>query len=177
MTDATTETEQPPPCRHRLESYRNYPYASAYEFDVPFGTWRARLDHKARGKSSNIILYVTEIEVGAKYWLSVFWGDGFAARDRKINFEYSGEVGEVFEFTIKPTKTGNRALMAARKVSPDDPPLVQSATTMEAPNLAAEQGRADSAPTLAPKVEKPAPRKPRLAWGRKYADLSPPPKE
>jgi hypothetical protein len=50
--------------------------------------------------------------------------------------------------------------------------------TAAAPNLAAEQGRADSATTLAPKVEKPAPRKPRLAWGRKYADLTPPqPKE
>jgi hypothetical protein len=112
MTDATPETEQPPPSPHPLESYRKFPDAFAYGFEVPFGKWRARLDHKAWGKSSNLILYVTETETGAKYWLSVFWGDGFAARDGKINFQHNGEVGEVFEFTIKPTKTGKRALMA-----------------------------------------------------------------
>jgi hypothetical protein len=49
--------------------------------------------------------------------------------------------------------------------------------TTKAPNLAAEQGRAESATIpLAPKVEKPAPRKPRQAWGGKYADLAPPKK-
>jgi hypothetical protein len=46
----------------------------------------------------------------------------------------------------------------------------------KAPNLAAEQGRAESATTLAPKVEQPAPRKPRQAWSGKYADLTPPKK-
>jgi hypothetical protein len=47
----------------------------------------------------------------------------------------------------------------------------------QAQNLPAEQGRADSATTLAPKVEKPALRKPRLGLGPRNADLSPPPKE
>ena len=46
--------------------------------------------------------------------------------------------------------------------------------TAKAPNLAAEQGRADSAPTPAPKTGQPAPRKLRQTWGGKYADLSKP---
>jgi hypothetical protein len=49
--------------------------------------------------------------------------------------------------------------------------------TAKPPNLTAEQGSADSAPTPAPKAEKPAPRKPRQAWGGKYADLSKPDKK
>ena len=44
----------------------------------------------------------------------------------------------------------------------------------KAQNLPGEQGRADSAPTLAPKLEKPATRKARQVWGGKYADLTPP---
>jgi len=46
-------------------------------------------------------------------------------------------------------------------------------TRAEAPNLAAGQGRADSAPTLAPKPETPAVRQPRRAWNGKYDDLAP----
>jgi hypothetical protein len=46
--------------------------------------------------------------------------------------------------------------------------------TDEAPKLTAEQGRADSVTTLAPKVEKPATRQPRKAWGGKYDALTPP---
>ena len=43
----------------------------------------------------------------------------------------------------------------------------------QAPNLAAEQGRAVSAPTLAPKPENLAVRQPRRAWNGKYDDLAP----
>jgi len=153
------------------ESYRNFPLRVQYDFGAPFGIWRARLDHKAWGKSGNLILYFTRLETGGKYWLSVFWDDGYAPRNQTINFKNRGEVGEVFELTIKPTKTGKLAFIAARQISPDDPP---AADAIEAPNSPAEQREADSAPILAPKVEKPAPRKPRQAWGGKYADLSKP---
>jgi hypothetical protein len=37
----------------------------------------------------------------------------------------------------------------------------------------AGQGRADSAPTPAPKIDKAAPRKPRRTWGGKYDALTP----
>jgi hypothetical protein len=50
--------------------------------------------------------------------------------------------------------------------------------TAEAPNLPAGQGRGPFATILAPKVEKPATRQPRKAWGGKYDALTPPkPKE
>jgi hypothetical protein len=45
-------------------------------------------------------------------------------------------------------------------------------TRAETPNLAAEQGRADSAPTLAPKAGNLIPWKPRRVWGGKYDDLN-----
>jgi hypothetical protein len=56
-------------------------------------------------------------------------------------------------------------------VSPAEP---KATKTPKAPKIAAGQGRAVSAPILAPKAEKSAPPKPRKAWGGKYADLSPP---
>jgi hypothetical protein len=73
-----------------------------------------------------------------------------------------------------PKKRKTRKL---RRISPAEP-KPEKPSTDKAPNLTAEQGRADSAPTPAPKVEKSAPRKPRQTWGGKYADLSKPePKE
>jgi hypothetical protein len=71
-----------------------------------------------------------------------------------------------------PTKRKTRKL---RRISPAEP-KPEKPSTDKAPNLAAEQGRAESATTLAPKVEQPAPRKPRQAWSGKYADLTPPKK-
>jgi hypothetical protein len=52
-------------------------------------------------------------------------------------------------------------------------PKPKKPDTAEARKIAAEQGRADSATTLAPKVDRPAPRQPRQAWGRKYAEPQP----
>lgn len=69
-----------------------------------------------------------------------------------------------------PKKRKTRKL---RRISPAEP-KPEKAVAAAALNLPAEQGRADSAPTPAPKIEKPAPRKPRQAWGGKYADLSEP---
>jgi hypothetical protein len=58
-------------------------------------------------------------------------------------------------------------------VSPAEP-KAKKTKTAKAPELAAEQGRADSAPILAPNADKAAPRQPRKAWAGKYADLAPP---
>jgi hypothetical protein len=49
--------------------------------------------------------------------------------------------------------------------------IVPPATRPEARQIAQEQGRAVSAPTLQPQAVKPAPRPPRRAWQGKYADL------
>jgi hypothetical protein len=53
-------------------------------------------------------------------------------------------------------------------IDPNEPPAPK------APEMAAGQGRADSAPILAPKAEKPATRAPRRTWGGKYDALAPP---
>jgi hypothetical protein len=145
-----------------MKSSRDFPLGFQYDFKAPFGVWRARLDHKAWGKSGNIILYFTQLETGAKYGLSVYWDDGYAPRDKGINFKHGGEVGGVFELTVKPTKTGKLAFIAAREISPNEPPAPN------APEMAAGQGRVDSAP------EKPAARPPRKAWGGKYDNLDKP---
>ena len=51
----------------------------------------------------------------------------------------------------------------------------QLPTFAEARKLAAEQGRADSAPNLpAPDAKKRTTRPPRMAWSGKYSDLTPP---
>jgi hypothetical protein len=50
----------------------------------------------------------------------------------------------------------------------------QLPTFAEARKLAAEKGRAESAPTPAPEADKPASAPPRRAWGGKYSDLTPP---
>jgi hypothetical protein len=71
-----------------------------------------------------------------------------------------------------PTKRKTRKL---RRISPAEP-KPEKPSTDKAQNLPAEQGRADSAPTPAPKSGQPAPRKPRQAWSGKYADLTPPKK-
>ncbi len=103
------------------DSYRQFPHGFTYGFDAPFGTWRARLDHKAWGKSKNLILYFRRVETGEKYSLSVFWHDGYRARDGKINFRDNGEAGEIYELTVKPTRSGKCALMSARKLDPNEP--------------------------------------------------------
>jgi hypothetical protein len=58
-------------------------------------------------------------------------------------------------------------------VSPAEP-RAKKPKTAKATELAAGQGRADSAPIPAPKAGAPAPRQPRKAWSGKYADLAPP---
>jgi hypothetical protein len=71
-----------------------------------------------------------------------------------------------------PLSTKRKTRKLLRLVSVEQ--KLEKPATAAAPNLTAEQGRADSATTLAPKVEQPTSRKPRKAWGGKCADLAPP---
>jgi hypothetical protein len=68
-----------------------------------------------------------------------------------------------------PSKHRTRKAQVSAAKPREKPP-----TFAEAREQAAEQGRAVSAPTPAPKAGKPTPRQPRKAWGGKYADLAPP---
>jgi hypothetical protein len=67
-----------------------------------------------------------------------------------------------------PKKRKTRKL---RRISPAEPKPEQPEAT-EAPNLAAEQGRAESAPTLAPTVEKAAAKIDKKADDKLRADFA-----
>jgi hypothetical protein len=99
------------------ESYRDIPNSDAYELDCPDGTWTARLDAKAWGKSANLILYFSETETGRKYWLSVFFDNGYKARDGGHDFRHDANPGDVFELTTEKTRGGKPKLQAARRIS------------------------------------------------------------
>jgi hypothetical protein len=97
--------------------YKHFTDWEQYELDCPEGTWTARLDHKAWGKSQNLILYVTNTATGAKYWLSVFSRNGYKPRDNSHDFRNDAEPGDVFELTTRKTKSGNPDLTSARKIN------------------------------------------------------------
>lgn len=97
------------------ESFDKFEGAQHYEFGCPVGSWTGRLDHKAWGKSSNLILYVTEAGTGKKYWFSVFSRNNYGPRDNSISFRHVPE-GSVFEFVTEQTKTGNPMVKTARAI-------------------------------------------------------------
>jgi hypothetical protein len=97
------------------EDFRKFEDAADYEFGAPDGAWTARLDHKAWGKSSNLILYFTNLGTGQKHWFSVFWADGYRPRDKAINFKDAAEPDEIFEVATSKTKSGNHVFLSARK--------------------------------------------------------------
>jgi hypothetical protein len=81
-------------------------------------------DHKAWGKRSNMILYFTESDTGAKRWLSVFWNDDFKPRDGSFDFKNDGYPGEFFILTTAHApKTGNPVFKSAKRRN-DDPKVV-----------------------------------------------------
>ena len=86
-----------------------------YAFGCPDGEWTATLDHKAWGKNLNLILYFTEQESGAKYWLSVFHTNGYKPRDDSLDFKNEAEPGEGFILTTSRSKAGNPVLQSAKK--------------------------------------------------------------
>ncbi len=71
-----------------------------------------------------------------------------------------------------PTKRKTRKLRRMVPVKPR-PDKQEAGIAIEAQKLTVEQGRAESAPTLAAKLEILTQRKPRQAWGGKYDAISP----
>jgi hypothetical protein len=70
-----------------------------------------------------------------------------------------------------PSKHRTRKLFMVMK--PAEPKAKKAKPALEAPQIAAGQGRAVSAPTPAPKPEKPVLRQIRRAWSGKYDELTP----
>jgi len=100
-----------------IEGYQHFADHAQYKLDCPEGTWTARLDHKAWGKSQNLILYVANQATGAKYWLSVFSRDDYKPRDESHDFRNDAEPGDLFELTTNKTKGGFPNLKSARKIA------------------------------------------------------------
>jgi len=98
-------------------SYNQFANARDYELGCPVGEWLAQLDHKAWGKNSNMILYFTELGTGAKYWLSVFWNDGYKTRDGVFDFR-NVQPGSFFVLTTTHSARSGK-------------PVFQSAKTLE----------------------------------------------
>jgi len=98
------------------QSFRKVENWSDYTLGCPEGTWRAELDHLAWGRSKNLILYLSEIPSDEKYWLSVFWRNGYRAEDGALGLREL-KPGAVLELTTTKTKSGNPRLLAAVKIS------------------------------------------------------------
>jgi hypothetical protein len=88
-----------------------------YAFDCPDGAWTAKLEQKAWGKSSNLLLCFADTATGKQYRLSVFSRNGYKPRDHSHDFCNDAEPGELFELTTTKTKTGNPDLKSARKIT------------------------------------------------------------
>jgi hypothetical protein len=104
------------------EGYRKITNWSDWTFDCPEGTWTGRLDQKAWGKSSNMLLYFSDQATGRKYWFSVFSRNRYRPRDNGHDFMNDAQPGDVFELTTQKTKkTGNPDLVSARRITPAVP--------------------------------------------------------
>jgi hypothetical protein len=88
-----------------------------YAFDCPEGTWTARLEQLAWGKSTNLILCFADVLTGKQYRLSVLSGTRYKPRDGSHDFRHDAAPGDVFELTTKKTKNGNPDLKSARLIT------------------------------------------------------------
>jgi len=97
---------------------------------------------------------------------------------RKIGWTWTARQGwkrfprrlQAVKLVPVPKKRKTRKV---RRISPAAPKPEKMADA-EAPQIATEQGRADSAPTPAPKPEKLTTPQIRRTWGGKYDSLPPP---
>jgi hypothetical protein len=97
--------------------YRKLVNWQDWSFGCPEGEWRGRLDHKAWGDSSNLMLFFSEEITGEKYWFSVFHTYQYRPRDGGHDFKNDAESGDMFELKTKKTKSGNPNLLSARKIA------------------------------------------------------------
>jgi hypothetical protein len=101
-----------------------------YTFDCPLGVWIGRLDAKAWGKKSNILLYFSEVDSGKKYCISVYRPTQHRAEDGGLTFRYEGEPGDLFELSTAKTRTGKSKLVSAKQVTPPPRFLAEAESTL-----------------------------------------------
>jgi hypothetical protein len=100
-----------------ISSHKQLKNWNDYAFDCPEGTWTAKLEQKAWGKSSNLILCFADAATGKQYRLSVFSSTRYKPRDGSHDFRNDAEPGDLFELTTTKTKSGNPDLKSARKIT------------------------------------------------------------
>jgi hypothetical protein len=101
-----------------IPGHKQISHWNDYAFGCPEGTWTAKLEQKAWGKSANLILCFADTATGSKYRLSVFSRNRYKPRDDSHDFRHDAEPGDLFELTTKKTKNGNPDLKSARKIAP-----------------------------------------------------------
>lgn len=89
----------------------------AYRTDAPQGTWTARFDDRAWGKSANLFCYFTELESGERYRLSVFFDKAYRPADGGPAMDEE-PLGRVFRITTGQSKKGLSRFLAAKPVDP-----------------------------------------------------------
>jgi hypothetical protein len=97
--------------------YKHLTDRDAWTFGCPEGTWTGRLDQKAWGNATNLMVYFTDTATGEKYWFSVWHRNSYTARDGGLSFKTDAELGDLFELTTSTTKQGNPNLKSARKIA------------------------------------------------------------
>jgi hypothetical protein len=101
-----------------IQGYQHFVDRELYAMGCPEGTWTGRrLDNKAWGKSTNLILHFTDAATGRKYWLSVWHCDDYNPRSGGLDFKHDAPSGELYELTTNKNKGGFPNLKSARKLS------------------------------------------------------------
>jgi hypothetical protein len=95
--------------------------ASEYKSGCPEGKWTGRLDQKLIERCGRLELFFCDVNSGEKYSFPVFEREGYAARDRRVNFHNClvGE-GDVFELNTYMGTDGFVVLFTASKISCDE---------------------------------------------------------
>lgn len=105
--------------RQDIKGFGNHPELMKlreYGADAPDGTWTARLDDMAWGKSQNLFCYFTEVATGKKYRLSVFNSKKYQPTKEGPSFDEE-PVGGTFEITTaKSARSGLPSFLSARKL-------------------------------------------------------------
>lgn len=111
-----------PPCSSQLHSHaepiRGHRHVdrSGYQWGAPAGSWTARLEEKAWGKRSNLMLFLCDLSTGQRWWLSVWYQNSYCDQARITNFR-DFPRGTVLELQTGISKSGGPVLEAARIVS------------------------------------------------------------
>lgn len=94
--------------------FRHVEGREAYSFDCPAGVFIGRLDARAWGKRSNLLLFVSETEGPGRYCLSVWWENDYGPRIGGVDFRNEAVTGELYRFEVVRSPGGANLMRAER---------------------------------------------------------------